>query len=206
MKEQYKINEREYTILVKDLIHSNYYHTQRNNTIDPYSACNITALNTVFDYLHINYTDDQIMEKTRTAEMKKWYHKFLEKILGTWYIEHNKMNLVWKVLEKVAIDVLKEKGSYKKCSFTRFSTIIDILNYVNDTENPVIIGTNFTPSGHIVVVIGFIQTYGKITHIILHDPYGNPLTGYKDVKGANIEIPILWANGRVSLDRGLIFY
>ena len=182
----------------------NYYHSQRNNKINPYGACNITCLNMIFDYLGLDYTDDQVMEMTRSWEIKGYYKKHLLGVFGSWFLKKKKLNLIWKVLEKVANIVFKKHNLKYRAKFV--SDISTIWHYLEKTIVPVMLSTTFTKSGHIVIVTGYIRNiYGLTTHYIINDPYGNPLLKYSDGNGRMVRVPTEWFLKKVKYDRGLIF-
>lgn len=181
----------------------NYYHSQRNNAINPYGACNITCLNMVFDYLQINYTDDEVMEMTRTPQIEAYYRSKLIKIFGNSFLRDRKLNVIWKVLEEVANEVFMQKKLPYRARF--ISKVENLSNYIKDTRIPIMLSTTFTRSGHIILLTGYVEKSSVITHYITNDPYGNPMTGYKDHNGRMVRIPRDTLAKKLNYDRGMIF-
>jgi len=184
----------------------NYYHTQRNNKLKPFSACNITSLNMVFDYFGINkYTDDDVMRMTMSEEIENWYRKTYMKTFGIGYLKNKKLNLIWKVLEEIANKVFcKEKYNIRSI-FTTFDDVSAVTGLLQKTNAPIMVSTRFTRSGHIIIINGFSIRNNIIDHYVINDPYGNPLTKYKYGNGRCVRIPTFIMGQKLKLDRGLIF-
>lgn len=191
--------------LLEKIDNADYYHTQRNNKINPFGACNITSLNMIFDFLGISMTDDYVMNLTNTPEIRTYYEKNLSKIFGMGFLKKNKLNTIWKVLEEVANKTFHDKGMKIRARFTSFKGINDIVDEMRFSQIPVIIGTTFTESGHVVVCKGYTDINGIKQDLIVHDPYGNPMTKYKNVDGRNLELPINFITNKIKYDRGIMF-
>ena len=69
-------------------------------------------------------------------------------------------------------------------------TPADISNALKN-GSPVVISTKLTSFGHIVLIIGETDTSW-----ILHDPYGNALTDYRDLNGDSVRYEKNWFNER----------
>ena len=62
-------------------------------------------------------------------------------------------------------------------------------------NRPVVIGGYFTHGGHIICIIGFDE-FGYI----VHDPYGNALTGYRQTEGKSLRYPYVYMRDMCGVD------
>ncbi|MFM7602172.1 MAG: C39 family peptidase [Pseudanabaena sp.] len=62
-------------------------------------------------------------------------------------------------------------------------------------NRPVVIGGYFTHGGHIICIIGFDEQ-----GYIVHDPYGNALTGYRQTEGKSLRYPYIYMRDMCGVD------
>lgn len=62
-------------------------------------------------------------------------------------------------------------------------------------NRPVVIGGYFTHGGHIITIIGFDEK-----GYIVHDPYGDALTGYRQTEGKSLHYPHIYMRNMCGVD------
>lgn len=143
------------------------YRSQRDNLLYPDSTCNTTCMAMICDYLSAqsfpnNYED----EITKLLETPEAYSYFKKNFVG---LEGYKPRTVHGMLV----------WAFNKLGLTSKFKLNASLKDIADFHQPVIVSGPFTSSGHMITVVG--QT---IDHdLIVHDPWGDWNTSYKDKSG-----------------------
>jgi len=172
------------------------YHTQRNNTLFPYSTCMTTSFAMAYSFFNLQFKEDD--EVFRLLNSKE----FIE-----YYLKNTKLNQSW--LKRQFLRFRRLAGKITKytylnnlfdsmCFFTKWITFGKIkaeekfMNFEEikneiDNNRPVIFTTNFTKSGHICLIVGYEEL--SQNYLCFHDPYGdykNKYEGYEgQTRGAN---------------------
>lgn len=156
-------------------------HTQRNNKLRPYSACNVTSFinalnccNIQFDYPENMQPEDYFMSLMMGNEAKK--------ILG-----RRKSN-PWNYSE-ILVEVCNKYLVKRDVCEIKYATVEEIYNHLMDGNVCTTSGA-FTRSGHFVCIVGCGVLNGVVDRFLIDDPYGNYHTKYKDHNGDNIGMPI----------------
>lgn len=161
------------------------YNSQRDNKFSPRSACNVTTIQMGLSR-HFSITDDELFLLCNSMEMnnkiKSKYPKDYAKWIYPDFIRKGSANEVFVVLLE---------AMYNTMDSTRFAKIewnLTDQKIINEINNGYPFGAcgNFV-GGHFVLIIGY-DLAKKVW--IVHDPFGNWLTGYKDTKGAYLEYPM----------------
>jgi len=139
------------------------YFSQRDNPRLAGATCNVTAIAMVFYYYGI---------RSKSARP-------LEDELLQWCL--NKGGSDAQTDNNILSQMIKAYGFQTSFSTTR--TWAEIKSELAN-RRPVVIGGDFTASGHIICVIGYTpQGY------IVNDPWGDALTGYSDFEGRKLLYP-----------------
>lgn len=177
------------------------YFTQRNNQLYPMRSCFPTSMamamrNNGYTYSKIKPAgyeqsldlDDYIMHLAN-SDVGKTFASQLGIPKGTKFL-----NEWWSVMVKVGNYLLNQKGM--SCRWT--TATVDQIKAEIDKGKMVVVGTVFTPSGHIVTVSGY-----NGNNLIVCDPYGNVNSGYKDLNGKNVEV---WPANMAKLKKNVILF
>ena len=197
---------------------TNDYFSQLNNKFKPFIACQVTStvmaltINGVsFEYPQNMQPEDYLFELCGTPQATEQV-----KILTPWFWD-NATNqpkyppreihavLAWTtnnllVKREVMFPYLPPHGANLK------EILFSVLK-----KNSVVTATVLVPDGHIVVTSGFITNQdnieqvqsadqidlSQVTHIIIDDPYGNYLSGYKNPNGSHTVLDINTWNEKV---------
>lgn len=187
------------------------YNSQRDNTIKPLGACNITTLWMQFSkyFTEKNITDDDLMRFMNSPVAVSYFNSLPSLRWAVVYRNQKKLEQVWAMLEWagcVLCGFIKERLNFKHILNELDSeTVINNVNVIyqrsrdlynftfltfdeifNSIENglPVITGGKFTSSGHFVLIIGF-EILNNVKHIVINDPYGDPTIQYQSTNGQN---------------------
>jgi hypothetical protein len=138
------------------------YFSQRDNPRFSWSTCNVTAIAMVFYYYGIRGKGRQLED-----ELLQW---ILSRYPEGAQTDHNVLSAL-----------IRAYGFKSSFSTTRrWSEVKEELI----ARRPVVLGGDFTASGHIVCLIGFTpQGY------IVNDPWGNALSGYTNTEGRKLFYP-----------------
>lgn len=149
------------------------YFSQRDNPRYSWSTCNVTSIAMVF-YYYGRRGSTGLLED----ELLQWC---LERYGEGSQTDHT-----------VLSNLIRAYGYKTSFSTTRhWSEIRSELQ----SGRPVVIGGDFTASGHIVVVIGYTsQGY------IVNDPWGNALSGYTDTEGRKLTYSYSFMNQKCGPD------
>lgn len=139
------------------------YFSQRDNPRYSWATCNVTSIAMAFYYYGV-----------RSKSGKQ-----LEDELLQWCL--NKRGEGSQTDNNLLSELIKAYGFKTSFSTTRkWSEVKSELA----SRRPVILGGDFTASGHIICLIGFTpQGY------IVNDPWGDALTGYNDTEGRKLLYP-----------------
>lgn len=180
------------------------FYQQRNNIRYPFSSCFVTS--DVNMLVTAGYKDILMEKVPKGMQPEDWLTSLFDlpevdkesERLGInpnqdrfWYSMHE------FVLNKYIFD-----GERKV--YTAYDRTIQQIVYKVINKKPVVVGGKFTDSGHMVCVVGIQTEQTDIMHItspesvkiemllnlIIDDPYGNPLTDYKDVRGNDVALPV----------------
>lgn len=176
------------------------YHSQRNNNFVPIDSCQTTsaimalkASGIDFDYPKDMQPEDYLTSITDSKEA----HDFMREN-APWAIKQGIPPAQVHIVLEWAINKLVGRTVDK---FTTTAKIEDLLFNILDNKASLISG-RFTDYGHVVCLVGFETTQEninevtrsedinlwKVKNFIIDDPYGNPLTEYKDYHGNNIKL------------------
>ncbi len=175
------------------------YDSQRDNALMPYSACNVTSLSMIINFLKgKGATDpDKLWKQANSDLMRDWIKANVPG--SNWimqFFKANQANLVWAVLERLGDIYLNPDYD---CYFKSISGYPEV--YANIQKGlPIMIGTELTGPGHIINIVGIEEPY-----FICHDPYGDATTGYVDPNGAFVKYSYQFLWGKVLKDRALFF-
>jgi hypothetical protein len=97
------------------------------------------------------------------------------------YVEYVKDFLLEEKIKNVKVEAVLKNGSW------------DRVKLLLKTNCPVMLGTRILPSGHFILLVDY-DVANKAFKV--KDPWGNPLTGYKDKNGDGIWIPEEWLISR----------
>lgn len=140
------------------------YFSQRDNPRSPGSTCNVTSIAMAFYYLGLR---------------SKGYGQ-LENELLQWVI--NRYGHDQQTDNNILAELIKAYG-FKNSSFSTQRKWAEVKNELI-SRRPVVLGGDFTASGHIVCLIGFTPQ-----GFIVNDPWGDALTGYTDFNGRKLLYP-----------------
>ncbi len=144
------------------------YFSQRDNPRFYESTCNVTSISMAFYYYGVRSQSDGRLED----ELLQWC---LDKYGEGSQTDHDVLNQL--------ICAYGFKTSFS--TGRRWSDVTEeIIN-----RRPVILAGNFTPSGHIICVVGFTPD-----GLIVNDPWGDALSGYDDTEGAKLLYPNSYLN------------
>jgi hypothetical protein len=139
------------------------YFSQRDNPRDPFSTCNVTAVAMVLWYYGVRARRGGQLED----ELYQW-------IIDRYGARARTDNAVLEQL-------------YRAYGFSgEFSTRRTwgaIRQEISDGR-PIVLGGYFTHGGHIICGIGFDER-----GLVVHDPYGDALTGYAQTEGRSLHYP-----------------
>jgi len=175
---------------------SEYYHTQRNNKLNPLVTCFPTSVAMVINYLLLcrkmsqtqigipaNYQiEDFLTEQMTKNSMKTW----MVQKLGKGYQAYIQKTWIVAKVEEKQFDMLMHDLGYD-ATWNETMTFDFLCNLLYHTKIPQVIMGDFkktsTVKGHINCVVGF--NYAN-RELIVNDPYGNAYTRYSDPRGAQI--------------------
>lgn len=151
------------------------YFSQRDNPRDPFTTCNVTAIAMVMAF----YGKRSLNPRQQ-----------LEDELYQWIIDRYGRQAR---TDNAVLQELYRAYGYKG-GFSTARTWSQIKQELLENR-PVVIGGYFTHGGHIITVIGFDE-YGYI----VHDPYGNALTGYRQTEGKGLRYPYIYMRDMCGVD------
>jgi hypothetical protein len=144
------------------------YFSQRDNPRFYWSTCNVTSIAMVFYYYGVR-------------PVGRWP---LEDDLLEWVI--NRYGEGAQTDHAVLSALIRDYGFDHSFSTTRYWSEVET-ELVN--RHPVVLAGDFTATGHIVTVIGYTPS-----GLIVHDPWGDALTGYANTEGRRL----LYPNGYIN--------
>ena len=161
-------------------------HTQRNNKIRPYSACNVTSFINALNCCNIEFyypddmqPEDYFMQLMNTEDSWERLYEIYGRNVGA-----NPWNF-----SEILVEVCNEVLVKDQVCEIKYATIEQIKEHL-DNKDVLTTSGAFTRSGHFVCVVGYEAIRGKIKNFIIDDPYGNYHKQYKDFNGDNIKMPI----------------
>ncbi|PZU97146.1 MAG: hypothetical protein DCE90_08420 [Pseudanabaena sp.] len=151
------------------------YFSQLDNPRDPFVTCNVTSIAMVLAFYG---------QRSRNPRQQ------LEDELYQWVIDRygRQARTDNDVLQKL-YNAYGYKGNF---ATSRTWTQINQEILAN---RPVVIGGYFTHGGHIITIIGFDER-----GYIVHDPYGNALTGYSQTEGKSLRYPYIYMRDMCGVD------
>lgn len=208
MKEQeidYFINKIEgEDVLIFNPSRKDDFYQQRNNRRYPLSSCFATS--DVNMLMTAGYKQLLLSKVPFKMQPEDWITELFEKpevddksrSLG---IDPNE-DRFWYSMHEFVLNKYVFDGQEKV--YAAYNQTIQQIVFKIIQRKPPVVGGKFTNSGHMVNACGIctyqldimhITSYeyidtSSILSIIIDDPYGNPLTKYKDWRGNDIEIPI----------------
>lgn len=145
------------------------YYSQRDNDYEPSATCNVTSLAMVMAYWGISSSQKQLEDELYIVLQMPEALDYYKKAFPSLYKANYKIQTVHGMLGWL----VKQKGF--NWSYTEKGTWEDF----KTASYPLIVSGQFTKSGHIIVVCG-MTTIGDL---IVHDPYGDWYSGYKNPNG-----------------------
>lgn len=139
------------------------YFSQRDNPSYSWATCNTTAIAMVLYYYGLRPT----------------YSSQLEEELFQWIVRRYGVGA--QTNHAILTEMIRAYGYRTNFSTTRRWAEID--KEIAEGR-PVVLPGYFTATGHIVTVIGYSPS-----GLIVHDPWGNALTGYQNTYGARLLYP-----------------
>lgn len=154
---------------IPDVVEMNIpYFSQWNNPRFYWSTCNVTAIAMVFHYYGIR---------------SQWRETLADELLE-WTIQNYGQGS--QTIHSVLSALIRAYGFETSFSTTRRWSDLkaELIN-----RRPLVLAGDFTASGHIITVIGYTPE-----GYIVHDPWGNALTGYYDTEGGWLIYPYSYIN------------
>jgi len=151
------------------------YFSQLDNPRDPFVTCNVTSIAMVIAFHGV---------RSRNPRQQ------LEDELYQWVI--NKYGARSRTDNSVLQNLYRAYGFGG--GFRTDRTWSQIKQEII-ANRPVVIGGYFTHGGHIICIIGFDE-FG----FIVHDPYGNALTGYSQTEGKGLRYPYIYMRDMCGVD------
>lgn len=140
------------------------FFSQRDNPRSPGSTCNVTSIAMAFHYLGLRSKSGGQLED----ELLQW--------IITRYGSNRQTD------NHILAELIKAYG-FKNSSFSTQRKWAEVKNELI-ARRPVVLGGDFTATGHIVCLIGFTpQGY------IVNDPWGDALMGYTNFNGRKLLYP-----------------
>lgn len=140
------------------------YFTQRDNPRSPNSTCNVTSIAMALYYFGVRSRQGGQLEN----ELLQWVM--------------NKYGSDRQTDNAILSELIKAYG-FPKSSFSTRRKWAEVKSELMN-RRPVVLGGDFTASGHIVCLIGFTpQGY------VVNDPWGDALTGYTSYDGRKLIYP-----------------
>ena len=177
--------------------------TQRDNINKPSTSCFNTSLSMCIQYcLNLLGKDkkdigcsnesmqleDYVFEFLNSNETTEWMKKNT-KIWGSWIWNYERRTIF--PIETFSFNYLMNPLGFK-ATFTESKSYDEICDFIKENELPCVIGGDFSSvssvQGHMNCLIGYNKTGMK--EFIVNDPYGNALTGYKDINGEGLSYGI----------------
>lgn len=186
----------------------NVYNSQRDNKLKPSTSCNITTVEMLLHDILIKYNlkDDDLMAFLNDKDIinhllaMSWAKGFEGNI------KSGKPEQVWSILEWLCNKVCNanEKGyevkNYLTYNFfdkdkimndsgynTHFEfnhlTLGEIATKLKTSGKGIITSGNFTSSGHLVLIVGYILFPTGVSAFIINDPWGDSTTNYSTIDG-----------------------
>lgn len=150
------------------------YRTQRDNEHEPLGTCNVTTLAMGLLSFGVQPRDasrqleDELYELLQSDEATAFYRENSPELFKRKVPSHEVHdNLAWAA-----------RKSGVTASFSGHRSRADLDGEIG-AGRPVLLSGGFTGSGHIVLLIGFTAD----GDLIVHDPYGDWTTRYKDLHG-----------------------
>ncbi|PZV14329.1 MAG: hypothetical protein DCF20_13105 [Pseudanabaena sp.] len=151
------------------------YFSQLDNPRDPFVTCNVTAIAMVLAFHG---------KRSRSPRQQ------LEDELYQWVIDRHGRQA--RTNNAVLQQLYRAYGFGGAFSTAR--TWAQIRQEII-ANRPVVIGGYFTHGGHIITIIGFDEQ-----GYIVHDPYGNALTGYRQTEGKSLRYPYTYMRDMCGVD------
>jgi len=174
------------------------YHSQRNNSLFPYSVCGTTVTANVLHYLSKRdklfyvHDDDEVFKVLNSDTLIKkaeayitggevWMKKYLKHRGSTDYTHLNNLMIMLG-------EVGKYLTNYTYAFTIKYRSFKSIFESLYVDKMPLIVSGQFTKSGHYVLLIGEdLEDNGSL---IFHDPYGDWNTNYKEHMGKMVKYTI----------------
>jgi uncharacterized protein YvpB len=151
------------------------YFSQLDNPRDPFVTCNVTSIAMVLAFHG---------RRSRNPRQQ------LEDELYQWVIDRHGRQA--RTDNSVLQMLYRAYGFGGNFGTTRTWSQIQQEIIAN---RPVVIGGYFTHGGHIITIIGFDEQ-----GYIVHDPYGNALTGYSQTEGKSLRYPYIYMRDMCGVD------
>lgn len=182
----------------------NEYHTQRNNQIDPAGTCNVTAMVMALKASGVPFLSPTgVQPEDHLSSILATPEAYARRDLDyPWARDANVPPrevhglLSWAVNERFT--------KAPRTVFTTRASIQELLYRIARHKAASVVSGRFTPSGHLVTVVGF-ESPGPdlseadsparvdlsiVTKIIIDDPWGDVRTGYRDHDGNDVALSV----------------
>jgi hypothetical protein len=177
------------------------YRSQRDNVDRPGSSCNVTSAVMVLeasghppteieglkpgqqpeDFLSLIADSPEALEAMR--ERCPWFFKGGQAMINP-------------AEAPTMLDWIVGKAYGRALLHYREDLMVTAIAYQIDLKRAVVLRGQFTPQGHVVACVGYREADGvaqnqrAITHLIVNDPWGDYMSGYKDTNGEHIALPM----------------
>lgn len=163
-----------------------HFHTQRNNLEIPHDACFVTSMIMALKDLGIpfycpgwmqpeDYLTVLLLSNTARQELRQVDRYAYDKSIPA-NLVHAMVSLYVNRMVGREVTRFVARGHWEQ--------LLEELR----AGRPAVVGTSLTPAGHVVEVVGLVEEDGRATHVIIDDPYGDPRTDYRDVRGNDVEL------------------
>jgi hypothetical protein len=167
------------------------YLSQRDNQYKSSSTCNVTSVAMCLAYLGVpiilpDHDYIQLEDGLFTFVQSQWGADTAKRV-APWAV--GKYYTIHAVLAELLKHWHNKYPTYKTTKCVEITPDV-VHNSIENLNMPVITSTGFTNSGHIVVITGITTD----DDLIIHDPWGDWLSGYKSINGKNRFIPseLVW--------------
>lgn len=151
------------------------YLSQRDNVYSPGGTCNVTCLAMVMSYwgqqplIKGAQLEDELFERLQQQDAIDYFNRCFPELAQMGYKPRHIHGMLTWLAKQYGYDAGYSEG-YP----------YELMNQFGREHGPMILSGTFTPFGHIVTLVGATIS----GDLIVHDPWGDWNTGYRDQNGA----------------------